>query len=44
MNIIIFLFNPFNPRINDETMLGNTGMKPPQWYFRVVLFVLEHLT
>ena len=23
-----FLFNPFNPRVNDEARLGNTGMKP----------------
>ena len=31
-----FLFNPFNPRMNDEARLGNTGMKPPQQYFRMV--------
>ena len=39
-----FLFNPFNPRVNDEARLGNTGMKPPEQYFRMVLFVLEHCT
>ena len=39
-----FLLNPFNLRMNDEARLGNTGMKPPQRYFRMVLFVLEHFT
>ena len=39
-----FLLNPYNLRMNDEARLGNTGMKPPQRYFRMVLFVLEHFT
>ena len=39
-----FLFNLFNPRMNDEARLDNTGMKPPQQCFRVVLFVLGHFT